>query len=190
MVNTEELGCIVPTWEFNPPAADAEVLAAARARVGQKMAGQIAPQRAIDVIEAGLSLPFHDALPVERAAFIELKGSDQARALRHIFFAERGAKQPNTITADPAPLDHIAVVGGGTMGAGIAYALLNAGLTVTLLETDAEGVTRAQENVEKIIAASLKRGLISESGAEDRRKRLTATTDYAKAASATFNKAG
>lgn len=186
MVNTEELGCIVPTWEFNPPEADAAVLAAARERVAQKMSGQIAPARAIDVIEQGLSLPFHEALKVERAAFVELKAGDQARALRHIFFAERAAKAPEWLDATPVSLDQVAVVGGGTMGAGIAYALLNAGLAVTLLETDADGVVRARENVEKIIAASLKRGMIDEARAEDHRARLQVTNDYERAGNATL----
>lgn len=186
MINTEELGCVVPTWELPPPEADAEVISAARARVTQKMPGQVAPLRAIDVIEAGLTLPFHQALPIERAAFIELRNGSQAKALRHIFFAERGAKAPSGLTADPVALDHVAVVGGGTMGAGIAYALLNAGLRVTLLETDEAGVKRAGENVGKIISASLKRGMISESKAEEHRSRFTATDNYALAADATL----
>ena len=179
MVNTEELGCIVPTWELPAPEHDKELLANARATIAKKSPNQIAPNRAIDVIEAGLSIPFHDALPIERAAFLELKTGEQARALRHIFFAERAAKMPETIKADPVALDHIAVVGGGTMGAGIAYALLNAGLRATILETDEDGVARAQTNVEKVIDASLKRGLISDARAQDHRARFNAATDYA-----------
>ena len=97
MVNTEELGCIVPTWELPAPEHDKELLANARATIAKKSPNQIAPNRAIDVIEAGLSIPFHDALPIERAAFLELKTGEQARALRHIFFAERAAKMPETI---------------------------------------------------------------------------------------------
>jgi len=88
--------------------------------------------------------------------------------------------------SDPAPLSHISVVGGGTMGAGIAYALLNAGLTVTLLETDAEGVTRANENVDRIIKASLARGLITPAIAADQRSRFRATDDYGEAKTATL----
>ena len=155
MVNTEELGCIVPTWELPPPELEASAFSTVRERVQAKMAGQIAPLRAIDVIEAGLALPFHQALPIERAAFLELKTGDQAKALRHIFFAERSAKAPEHLKATPRAVDHVAVVGGGTMGAGIAYALLNAGLTVTLLETDADGAARAKDKAAKSIKASL-----------------------------------
>lgn len=186
MVNTEELGCIVPTWELPAPAHEKAAIDAARQTIAKKSAQQIAPQRAIDVVVAGLDLPFHEALPIERTAFLELKSGDQARALRHIFFAERGAKAPDTIKADPVNLGHVAVVGGGTMGAGIAYALLNAGLRVTLLETDEDGVYRANTNVEQIIAASLKRGLIDETKATARRVKFTATTDYSAASDATL----
>ena len=184
MVNTEELGCIVPTWELPAPDHDAEVFAKARKAIAERSPHQVAPPRAADVIEQGLSVPFHEALPTERAAFLELRQGDQARALRHMFFAERAAKAPDTLAEPPVVLDHVAVVGGGTMGAGIAYALLNAGSRVTLLETDGDGVSRATDAVDKIVAASLKRGLITQAGAAERVGRFTATTDYAHASDA------
>lgn len=186
MVNSEELGCIVPTWELPTPKSDTAVLDAARERVASRYPNQVAPQCAIDVIEHGLTRELHDALPKERAAFLELRKGSQAKALRHMFFAERGARQPDWITADPKPLDHIAVVGGGTMGAGIAYALLNADLTVTVLESDADGIVRARDNIEKIIASSLKRGLIDEGRAGDHRGRLTISDEYSDASAATL----
>lgn len=177
-INIEELAGIIPTWQMPAPVADPDILDAARQIAAKKSPNQIAPQRVVDVVEAGLSVGFHDAMQIERTTFLELKTSDQARALRHMFFAERGAKAPANITADPVSLDHIAVVGGGTMGAGIAYALLNAGSRVTILETDDDGVARATANVAKVIAASLKRGLIDDTGAKDRQDRFRATTDY------------
>lgn len=87
MVNTEELGCIVPTWELPAPEHDKTALEAAHAAIAKRSPNQIAPAYAIDVIEAGLTVPFHEALTTERAKFLELKTGDQARALRHIFFA-------------------------------------------------------------------------------------------------------
>lgn len=184
MINTEELRCVVPTWELPAPVKDADALEAARVRIRDKMAGQIAPPRVIDVIETGLDLPFHEALAVERSAFLELRSGRQALALRHIFFAERAAKAPAGLSATPLSFAEVAVVGGGTMGAGIAYALLNAGLKVTLLETDADGVSRANGNIDKIFNASLKRGLIDDAKANDHRSRLTISDDYAKAGAA------
>ncbi len=183
MINTEELQCVVPTWELPAPAHDDAAFAAIRERLAQRSPGQIAPLRAVEVIEQGLSLPFAEAMKQERAAFMDLKQGDQSRALRHMFFAERAAKPPKNLPAAPE-LTEIAVVGGGTMGAGIAYACLSIGLPVTLLETDQDGVDRAEANIGKLIQSGMDRGRLSADGAQALRDRLTATTDYGKAANA------
>lgn len=174
----------IPVCDMPAPSVDAEAVSAARALVDKKMANQAAPHRAIDLVAATVSRTLEEGIDFERQAFLSLRVSDQARALRHIFFAERAAKAPASITAQPASLAHVAVVGGGTMGAGIAYALLNAGIKVTLLETDAAGVDRAIQNVNQIIDASAKRGLISAAGATERQNLFSATKDYAQAAGA------
>jgi 3-hydroxyacyl-CoA dehydrogenase len=183
MVNTEELGCIVPTWELPAPAHDPAAFAAIRDMAAKRAPGQIAPLRAIDVIEQGLSRDFADAMALERATFLELKQGDQSRALRHMFFSERAAKPPKDLPQAPE-LTEIAVVGGGTMGAGIAYACLSLGLRVTLLESDEDGVERATLNIGKLIEDGISRGRLSEDGAQALRDRLTATKDYTKAAHA------
>ena len=170
-----------PTSALPPPAPDAAALTEARATVAAKMRGQIAPVRAIDAVEAGLSVPFAEAMAVERAAFLDLRASAQAEALRHLFFAERAAKAPPGLP-DPAPLEHVAVVGGGTMGAGIATALLAADLRVTLVEADAEAAARAEANVAETVAGAARRGKI----AADAARRLTVTTDMGDAAGATL----
>ena len=185
LVNSEALGCIVPTWEYHAPAHDPDLVHMARKKLQAKMAGQEAPLRALEVIEAGLSLPFHDALAQERRAFLQLKTGPQAKALRHIFFAQRAAKAPEPFKGSSASeVQHAVVVGGGTMGAGIAYALLAAGLHVTILEADAAGLQRAEDNIGKIIAASLQRGMIDAARAADHRSRMTLSTQYGQAATA------
>ena len=185
LVNSEALGCIVPTWEYHAPAHDPDLVHMARKKLQAKMAGQEAPLRALEVIEAGLSLPFHDALAQERRVFLQLKTGPQAKALRHIFFAQRAAKAPEPFKGSSASeVQHAVVVGGGTMGAGIAYALLAAGLHVTILEADTAGLQRAEDNIEKIIAASLQRGMIDAVRAADHRSRMTLSTQYAQAATA------
>jgi len=184
MINSEELATVVPSGDLPAAVSDAETISLARDKANAKSPGQIAPQRAIDVIEAGLALPFNEALAFERAAFLELRSSEQAKALRYVFFAERAAKAPAHLQEQAIKPTLVAVVGGGTMGSGIAYALLNAGFSVVLIETDQSGVERATANVAKIIAASLARGLIDQPGADERQARFTATSDYAEASDA------
>ena len=184
LVNSEALGCIVPTWEYHAPAHDADLFRMARENLQAKMPGQDAPVRALEVIEAGLALPFHEALAHERRVFLELKTGSQAKALRHLFFAQRAAKAPVHLKGSAFEVQHAVVVGGGTMGAGIAYALLSSGLRVTVLEADAAGFKRAEDNIGKIIEASLTRGMIDAARAADLRSRLTLSTQYSQAATA------
>jgi 3-hydroxyacyl-CoA dehydrogenase len=184
LVNSEALGCIVPTWEYHAPAHDADLFRMARENLQAKMPGQEAPVRALEVIEAGLALPFHAALAHERRVFLELKTGSQSKALRHLFFAQRAAKAPAHLKGSALEVQHAAVVGGGTMGAGIAYALLSSGLQVTILEADADGLKRAEDNIGKIIEASLSRGMIDAARAADLRSRLTLSTEYSQAATA------
>ena len=184
LVNTEDLGCRVPTWELPAPDWDDAIAEKIAGGLAKKARGQIAPVTAIEVMKQGLALDFHDALNIERAAFLSLRTGSQSRALRHMFFAERSAKAPDHLTAEPVKVTTVAVVGGGTMGSGIAYACLSAGFKLCLLETDAHGVERAQHNVEKIISDSQQRGLLSDSRAGELRNNITYSTTYADAAQA------
>ena len=85
-------------------------------------------------------LPFDDGCRRERELFFECVRGEQAKALIHVFFAERAAaKLPEDTThLTPRPtIRTVAIVGAGTMGSGIAMACANAGLEVIL--TDATG---------------------------------------------------
>ena len=64
--------------------------------------------------------------------------SQQSQALRHIFFAERQAAKIDGLsgTTNTQPVNQAAVIGCGTMGGGIAMNFANAGIPVTILETD------------------------------------------------------
>lgn len=185
MTNSEWLGMKVPVSELNAGADGPEIFDAARDAVRQKMRGQTAPLRAIDLLAQSQTLSFDEGLAREREIFVDLRGSDQARALRHVFFAQRAAKTPDWLYATEAPrITHVAVVGGGTMGAGIAYALLAAGYRVTILESDADGVARAAGNIARLFDAGLKRTILTEEEAERRRGALSLAEDYAQASDA------
>lgn len=183
--NGEWLGMAVPVGELNTGQAPVARFDEARAVAAKRMPNQIAPLEAIKLMEAAQDLTLAEGLTVERKTFVALRNTEQAQALRHIFFAERAAKVPDWLKDTVAPqVKEIAVVGGGTMGAGIAYALLSAGYRVCVLETDADGVTRAKDNIGRLFDDGVKRGRLSEEGAKVQRAALTITDDYAQAANA------
>ncbi len=183
--NAEWLGMAVPVCELNTGETPAERFDEARAIAAKRTPNQVAPLEAIKLMEAAQKVSLADGLKAEREVFTALRNAEQAKALRHIFFAERAAKVPDWLADTVAPkVTEIAVVGGGTMGAGIAYALLSAGYQVCVLEMDADGVKRAEGNIGRLFDDGVKRGRLTGEIAQTRRAALTVTDDYAKAANA------
>ncbi|PLX34271.1 MAG: 3-hydroxyacyl-CoA dehydrogenase [Hyphomicrobiales bacterium] len=144
-----------------------------------RAAGQKAPLAALEAVRRGVEADFEAAMAFERQSFLNLRESDQAAALRHMFFAERAAAKLSRLAgAPPRPLALAGVVGGGTMGAGIAAALLGAGLAVVLAERDKDALARGLAGVERILTGAKERGLIDEGELEARRARLSGTLDH------------
>ena len=142
--------------------------------------GAEAPLLALACLRRAAEAPFAEAMAFERQTFLDLRGSDQAAALRHVFFAERAAPRPARLRdVTPRKLAHVGVIGGGTMGAGILAACQDAGLTVTLIERDDEALARGVGNLRAILDGSVSRGRLTAEAASARLEALTASTDYA-----------
>jgi 3-hydroxyacyl-CoA dehydrogenase len=159
-------------------------LADRRAAIEKKARGQASPLLNVDALQWSLR-PFDEGQPKERALHLDLRQSVESRALRHAFFAERAVARPKAAAgATPRELRQIAVVGGGLMGAGIAVASLSGGLSVTLIERDADAVAVARDRVRALIDGAVTRGKLTDTGAADQMARFNATADYADAADA------
>ncbi len=157
------LAAAVPALARAVPEADASAVAAARAAAGKRARGQVAPGVALDLVAGAAHWPLDEGLARERAAFLELRQGPQARALRHLFFAERAATGRAHDFGAPGSLGGpevrvAVVVGGGTMGAGIALALAGAGIHVTTLERDGPACDRARATLAGLYAEAVKRG--------------------------------
>ncbi|WP_028238989.1 3-hydroxyacyl-CoA dehydrogenase NAD-binding domain-containing protein [Stutzerimonas azotifigens] len=162
--------------------ADNEALIAARhAEVAKRMRGLFSPLRCIAAVEAATRLPLAEGLRRERELFAECLQSPQRAALVHSFFAERQASKIADLPADAKPREirSAAVIGGGTMGVGIALCFANAGLPVKLLEIDDAALGRALQRARDTYGASVKRGSLSEEAMEKRLKLVEGVTDYA-----------
>ena len=75
-------------------------------------------------------------------------------------------------------MKHVGVIGGGTMGAGIAEVVARAGSTVRVVER-AEAVEAAQQRIEKSLARAVKSGRLSDDDAKAALARITITPDLA-----------
>ncbi|MEN2387486.1 3-hydroxyacyl-CoA dehydrogenase NAD-binding domain-containing protein [Comamonas sp. A7-5] len=159
-------------------AAQAE-LDVLRADTAKKSRGLFSPLKIIDCVQAALDLPFAEGLKFERAQFLACIDSPQRAGLIHAFFAEREtAKIPEARAAQPRAFSKIAIIGGGTMGAGITVSALDAGLVVTMIERDAESIARGQANVEKVYNGLIAKGRMSEEAKAAILARYTPSTRY------------
>jgi 3-hydroxyacyl-CoA dehydrogenase len=161
------------------PAALAAACEAARGRLASERHPLPAQQRALEAVAAA-TRPFDEGLAVERRAFIELMQSPESKALRHAFLAERAAGKVADLAADTPVrrVEEAAVIGAGTMGAGIAVALLDAGLPVWLLEADEAALTRGRGRITGIYEAQVQKGRLTPAERDRRLGLLRPTLAY------------
>lgn len=160
----------------DPVGYEQAIAAARKAHGAARLPG---PGRIIDCVEAALLLPFDQGMAFERAAFTDLVASPEAAGLRHAFFSERRAARMPEAAVPARPLDHIGVVGGGLMGAGIAYACLTAGYHVSLMDRDREGLVRGLERVAKLQESAVDKGRMTPAQRDADWARLGGTLDLA-----------
>lgn len=162
------------------PKHDATVFDTFRAVASKRARGQVAPQSIIDCVESATRLPFDEGSRVEREKFLELMQGPQSAAMRHLFFAERQAAKIDDLPKDTPKraVDSVAIIGGGTMGGGIAMSFANAGIPVILIEINDEALQRGLSIIDKNYAGSIKRGKVSEDMAGKCRALISGSTDY------------
>ena len=157
----------------------AAVIETARQDTAKKSRGLFSPLKIVDAVQGALELPFDDGLALERQLFLDCLDSPQRTGLVHAFFAEReAAKAPETRSSRARPIERAGVVGGGTMGAGIAVALLDAGLPVTMIERDADALARGRANIDKVYAGLVAKGRMTAAAQEAVMARWTGSTAY------------
>ena len=168
-----------PVSEMPAPAAiDWDAAYAATLARGR---GQISPAQSVRAVQASVEKPFDEGILVERQIFMDLLKSDQSKGMIHAFFSERAVGNlPELKGFIPRSIDHIGVIGGGTMGAGIATSALLSGLRVTMLEMTTDAGEAAHGRIAGNLAGALKRRKITADQHDTiLSETLTVITDYA-----------
>jgi 3-hydroxyacyl-CoA dehydrogenase len=161
------------------PAATTEAIDAAASKALARARGQSAPQEAVRLVRLSAQRPFADGLAEERRTFLALRGSEQAAALRHVFFAERAAaKIAGLEDVKLRRVETIGVVGLGLMGSGIATSSLDAGFAVIGIEPSEDAAAKGRSRIEGLLDRALQSGRIDEAGKADRLRRLTTNAAF------------
>lgn len=157
--------------DLSKPVLDIDEANPIRDKALKRAKNRPAAKHAADLIYQSAKVEIAEGLAQERAIFQDIRISPEAFALRHVFFAERGAAK---FMSDEKPINiqKISVIGGGTMGAGIAYAMLKSGCMIDLIERDIEASNAAKNRVFDLLENEEKRGFVSTQVAADIKKRF------------------
>src|SRR2546421_3690276 len=150
-----------------------------REQVAKQSRGYPAPLEIVTCIEAAVTKPFDDGRKIERERFAYLVDTNESRALRHAFFAERQTtKIPDVPEDTPArPIKKAAVIGAGTMGGGIAMSFLNAGIPVTITDATPQALERGMQKIKTNYAVTVAKGRLTQEEMDKRMALVRPTTD-------------
>ena len=151
-----------------------ELFEGMRKSIARRARNQRAPYACIEAVEAACKLPFDEGAALERKLFDEQVGSEEAKALRYAFFAEREVNKIPFIPADTKlrPTDNPAVVGAGTMGGGIAMSFADNGYDVKITDATKEALDRGMARIKANYETSVKRGSLAQDEYERRFARI------------------
>jgi 3-hydroxyacyl-CoA dehydrogenase len=171
---------------IDPSTVETGFFEAARKQLAKRARGQIAADRIVSCIQAAVDLPMEAGLERERELFTELVTSAESAAMRHIFFAERQASKIKNLSKG-TPVREIksaAVLGGGTMGGGIAMCFANAGIPVKMIEISDDALERGLAIIKKNYSITMKKGKLTEAQMAQCMSLVSGSTDYADIANA------
>jgi 3-hydroxyacyl-CoA dehydrogenase len=131
------------------------------------------------MIRNAAALPFQKSVAIEREEFLRLRESEEAKALVHLFFAEREVRKvPGIGAVKPRDVKRVAVIGAGTMGAGIAISFADAGLPVSVIERDDTAAAAGAERIRAIYKRQVESKRIAAEKADERAARISVTDDW------------
>ncbi len=160
--------------------------AAAKRRVIRKTLGHYpAPLAAIDAVRRGLGQPLSDGLSIETDLFAPLPATAQCRNLMRTYFQTEKykkftVKRLETLQRDRAlelkrRAPKCAVLGAGTMGAGIALHLASSGCPVRLKDVEPAFLQKGLKAASKVVMGAQKKRRISREEARDIMNRIQPT---------------
>jgi 3-hydroxyacyl-CoA dehydrogenase len=147
-----------------------EIFEKIRRENARRFRGFEAWKSAMRAVRAAVDLPFDEGMKLERQAFLDLIPSEQSRAQRYVFFAERKVWKIADVPDDTPilPIKKVGVIGAGTMGGGISMNFLNSGIPVTIVETVKEALDRGLSTIRRNYENTAKKGRLTQADVETR----------------------
>ena len=148
--------------------------------LAKRKRGFMAPLYCVKAVQAAAELPFDQGMKRERELFVELHDSDQSKAQRHVFFAEREVVRipglPENVK--PREIKTVGILGAGTMGGGIAMNFVNVGIPVILLDMKQEFLDKGLSVIRKNYANTVSKGRLKQEAMDKRMSLIKPTLSY------------
>ena len=150
-----------------------------KAMVAAQSKGYMAPMKAVEAIDEGLSYDMDKDLEREVALFADCAVSDVAENLIGIFLNTRAAGKLERIEGiEPAGIKKVAMLGGGVMGSGIVNLLLKSGCETILWDINEAALEKGVASVRKTFAFPIKKRKMKQEDLENMlEKQFKTTTD-------------
>jgi 3-hydroxyacyl-CoA dehydrogenase/enoyl-CoA hydratase/3-hydroxybutyryl-CoA epimerase len=168
-----------PVQDFSQIDAVAEMAKAGilKATKGREIPG---PMLALKSMHEGLKLPLEQGLELEKANFVEVVLSKEAKGGINTFFIKGMTDKPKAMMTKgfvPKPLGKAAVLGFGTMGRGIVIEILRNTKLPVLVKDIPEALEPGKAFVRKILDGMAEKKRLKEP-VEEIMARLTAVSEY------------
>ena len=156
-----------------------EIFEKVRRDYAKKFRGFEAWQSALRAVQVAVDLPFDEGMKLERQAFLDLIPTEQSRAQRYVFFAERKVWKIADVPEDipVLPIRKVGVIGAGTMGGGISMNFLNAGIPVMIVEAAQDALERGVATIQHNYDNTAKKGRMAAADVEARMRLLSPGLD-------------
>jgi 3-hydroxyacyl-CoA dehydrogenase/enoyl-CoA hydratase/3-hydroxybutyryl-CoA epimerase len=167
----------------NNPAGRALLFGAARRKIRRQTGDHYpAPLAAVEAIQIGIERGLDAGHRAEAERFGILSVDRVAKSQMSLFVAQAALEKPlgAGVPGAPREVHRIAVLGGGLMGSGIAYAAAaEAEAQVRVKDKDDAGVARGLAHVRGILDERVADRSLSVLAAQRTMERISGTTDYA-----------
>ena len=150
----------------------------AKFTAAQKAKGYIAPFKAIEAIEKGLSYDIEPDIEKEVGLFADCAVSEVAKNLIGIFLNTRAAgRVPRIEGVKPAEIKKVAMLGGGVMGSGIVSVLLQGGFETVLWDINDQAIEKGVASIRKTFDYPIKKKKMTKTDLDNMiENQLTTTT--------------
>lgn len=121
------------------------------------------------------------ALEIERKGFCEVAGGEVSRNLINLFFMMEAVKKRNGVEGDEKgySVQHLGVLGAGTMGGGIAYVAADKGVFVRLKDISTDAIAKGFEAARKIWDKKVKTRRMTQYELNEKMSHISGGLDYA-----------